>query len=253
MAFSNRKEGERRLQEMSTECKGKLCIVNLLAVLIMCILILWVGRVQAQKKYPARAVNIIVPATAGGATDLLGRVISAYMSRRWEIPLNVINKPGGNYVPGTLELYNAAPDGYTCLVDAPASSSGLVVSVKNLPFKVTDRSFIASITLVPLMLAVPSVSPFRSLKDVEIEAKRDPEHFTWTSLGGSSTPDIVIRQFFRAIGVDVLRTKPIMSQGGSQAVILTAGGSVKLGSATIYIIVFASYKGRDDKAFGEHE
>ncbi len=44
---------------------------------------------------------------------------------------------------------------------------------------------------------------------------------------------LAFRQFFKEIGVDVTKTKPVMSQGGSQAMVLTAGGNVKIGGGSI--------------------
>jgi tripartite-type tricarboxylate transporter receptor subunit TctC len=86
--------------------------------------------------------------------------------------------------------------------------------------------------MLSFVFAVSPTSPFKSLEEVAVDAKRDPGNFTWTSLGGASTHDFAFRQFFKAIGVDVSKTKAIMSQGGSQAVTLTAGGHVKLGGGT---------------------
>jgi tripartite-type tricarboxylate transporter receptor subunit TctC len=104
--------------------------------------------------------------------------------------------------------------------------------VKNLPFKVLDRTFIAMTTITPMIIIVPSTSPIKSLKELEEEGKKSPETFAWTSLGGAGAQDFTSRQFIKAIGVDVLKTKPIMSKGGAQAVALTAGGHVKLGVDT---------------------
>jgi len=95
------------------------------------------------------------------------------------------------------------------------------------------RTFFASIGICPLIFSVYPGSPFQSMKDAEAEAKRDPEDFTWTSLGGADMQTLAFRQFFKEIGVDVKKTKPVMSQGGSQAIVLTAGGNVKMGGGSI--------------------
>jgi tripartite-type tricarboxylate transporter receptor subunit TctC len=56
-------------------------------------------QVQSQEKYPARSIEIIVPFGPGGSTDLNSRVIAAYLTKRWKVPVNVINKPGGEHGP----------------------------------------------------------------------------------------------------------------------------------------------------------
>jgi len=182
-----------------------------------------------QAKYPAKPIDIIVPYAPGGATDLVARAIANSLKRKWRVPVNVINKPGGNTLPACVDVFNSSPDGYTLLTDNQASSSMIGIVVKNLPFKVTDRTFIATAAITPNFLISASSSTFKTLKDIIEEAKRDPGSFTWTSIGGASPQDFTIRQFLKAIGVDVLKTKPIMVQGAAPAVSLTGGGHVKLG------------------------
>jgi tripartite-type tricarboxylate transporter receptor subunit TctC len=108
----------------------------------------------------------------------------------------------------------------------------LPVVVKNVPFKIMDRSFIAMTTVVSSVMAVPAKHPVNNLKDLEALAKKDPGNFTWASMGGVGSADLNIRQFFMAIDLDVTKTKPVMVQGASQAVTLTAGGHVVLGAIT---------------------
>jgi tripartite-type tricarboxylate transporter receptor subunit TctC len=193
----------------------------------------WAGEARSQEKYPSRAIDIIVPFAPGGSTDMTARVVSAYLKKKWGVPVNVVNKPGGNTVPASLEVYTAKPDGYTLLLDGTPSCSMLPAVVKNIPFELMDRTFFASIGICPFIFSVYPGSAFKSMKDVEAEAKKDPENFTWTSLGGAALQDFSFRQFLKAIGVDVTKTKPVMSQGGSQAMVLTAGGNVKVGGGAV--------------------
>lgn len=183
----------------------------------------------AQEKFPSRAIDIIVPFAAGASTDLGCRVIAQALEAKWNVPVKVINKPGGNTVPAVNEVMNAKPDGYTVLADGPPQSSMLDTAVKNLPFKVTDRTFIAVTAFTPMMYLVPADSPFKTLADAAAAAKTDPSTFTWTSLGGAGAQDMANRQFFKAIGVDVAKTRALQLKGGSEAVTMTAGGHVKMG------------------------
>ncbi len=191
----------------------------------------WAGIAQSQEKYPTRAIEIIVPFGPGGSTDLVTRVLADYVKEIWSVPVNVVNKPGGNTVPACLEVYGSKPDGYTLLADCSPSSTMLPAAMKNLPFKIMDRSFIVAASIFHLIYMVPANSSLKSLKELEAEAKRDPQNFTWASLGGAAQQDYGTRQFLKAIGIDVMKTKPVMAQSGSQAMTLTAGGHVKMGSS----------------------
>jgi tripartite-type tricarboxylate transporter receptor subunit TctC len=203
----------------------------LLALVILLNLTFLVVQAQSQEKFPTRPIDIIVGYGAGGANDLVSRVAAAYLKKKWGVPVNVINKPGGNSIPATLDLYSAATDGYTVMGDATSSTAALEVSVKNLPFKIMDRSFIGQVSELAFVIMVPTSSPFKSLKDLEVEAKRDPESFTWASQGGAGGSDILTKMFIKAIGVDVSRTKPVMSQSGAQGAALIIGGHVKMGAS----------------------
>ncbi len=206
-----------------------LSVLILVAVLSMS----WTGQVQSQEKYPTRAINMIVPFSPGGSTDVSARVTASFLSKKWGVPVNVINKPGGNTIPGQLEVYSSPPDGYTVLGDGLPMCSLLEVVVKDLPFKVMDRTFIAITTFSPQDIIVPSTSPYKALKDLMEDAKKEPENFTWDSLGGVSGDDFGARMFFKAAGVDVVKTKPVMSKGGAQGATLVAGGHIKMSVSTI--------------------
>ncbi|WP_375459942.1 tripartite tricarboxylate transporter substrate binding protein [uncultured Enterovirga sp.] len=184
---------------------------------------------QAQEKFPTRAIEVIVPFAAGGSTDLGGRVIAQALEAKWGVPVRIINKPGGNTVPAVNEVMNAKPDGYTVLADGPPQSSMLDTAVKTLPFKVTDRTFVNVAAYTPMMFVAPIDSPLVTLKDAMELAKKSPGSFTWTSLGGAGAQDMANRQFFKAVGVDVSKTRPIQLKGGSEAITLAAGGHVTMG------------------------
>jgi tripartite-type tricarboxylate transporter receptor subunit TctC len=64
-----------------------------------------------------------------------------------------------------------------------------------------------------------------------MECKNNPQNITYTSLAGTTSIELAIRQFFAAIGADISKTKPVLCNGGAEAVTLTAGGHVTLGSA----------------------
>jgi len=191
----------------------------------------WVAPVQAQE-YPTKAIDMIVPFVPGGSTDLVARLIADHVKKKWGVPVNVINKPGGNTVPANLEVHTAKPDGYTMFSDSQSSCSLLEVAMKDLPFKVLDRTFVSFTTASPHVFFVNAASPFKTLNDLAADIKRDPEKATWGSFGGVGAGDFVMRQYFKAIGVDVNKTKPVVTRGGAEIVQFVAGNHIKFGSAS---------------------
>src|SRR5262245_47174060 len=106
------------------------------AAVLLATTVAWSDTAGAQEPaYPTRAIDIITGFAPGGTTDLVARLTAQYVGKKWNVPINVINKPGGNTVPANLDVYKATPDGYTLFADSIGSSSMLEVDVRSLPFK----------------------------------------------------------------------------------------------------------------------
>jgi len=188
---------------------------------------------HAQAAYPSRAIDIIVPYGPGGSTDLSTRMFAEFVKNKHQVIINVINKPGGATVPANLEVYKAKPDGYTLFADNTSSNITLEIVMKDLPFKVMDRTFVAAHSASPYIITVPADSPYKTLKDLFDDLKKDPDQFTYVSAGALANHDVIFRQAAAAVGVDPLKSKPIVVSGAAQSAIVTAQGSVKMGGGTI--------------------
>ena len=191
------------------------------------------GEGQAQGTYPTRAIDIIVPFNPGGSTDLSTRMLAEFLKAKHGIVVNVINKPGGATVPANLEVYKAKPDGYTLFADNTSSNVTLEIVIKDLPFKVMDRTFVAAHSASPYIITVPAASPYKTLKDLFDDLKKDPAGFTYVSAGALANHDVIFRQAASVLKVDPLKAKPIVVSGAAQSAIVTAQNSVKMGGGTI--------------------
>ncbi len=198
-----------------------------LAVLpaMVLILVMCAGYAAAAEKYPRKAITIIVPFAPGGGVDLAARVVADFLSKEWAVPVNVVNKEGGNTVIGTLEVMKSKPDGYTVLADNPSSASFQVI-LPDLPYKIEDRTNLAVAVAGPMVFAVNGKSPWKSLGDVAASAKKEPENFKWGSLGGVSVADFGQQQFFAAAAIDLSRAKIVRFKGAGDAVMALAGGHI---------------------------
>src|SRR3954470_16757007 len=83
----------------------------------------------AQGNFPEKALQLIVPFPAGGASDVVGRIIAGELETRLGKPVIVLNRPGGGTTIAAKEVAIAAPDGYT-LFSSSNSSFTLPAAVK---------------------------------------------------------------------------------------------------------------------------
>jgi tripartite-type tricarboxylate transporter receptor subunit TctC len=178
--------------------------------------------------YPRKPITLLVGYAPGGGTDLAARLISAYFSKKWGQQLLVVNKPGGNLVPCVLEMHKAKPDGYTLMVDTNGASSVQTAIMKNLPFKLEDRIFIANFLINPTFYFCAVSKPWKTLKEVADYAKGDPGNFKWAAMDISSTTTFSQIQFLDAIGVDIMKTKKMDFKGGPEVMVAGANGEVDL-------------------------
>jgi tripartite-type tricarboxylate transporter receptor subunit TctC len=189
------------------------------------------GPVAAQQ-FPSKVVEVVGPHSPGGSTDAGARVLAKALQEKWKNPVRVVNITGGNTVPAVDDVMRSPPDGHKVLVDLMSSSSLLSIVVPNLPYKVTDRTFVTLTMQTSMFLVVNANSPYQTMNDVVAAIKKDPRSITWTSLGGTGVIDLAFRKLFKHIGVDVAQTRAVASKGGADAAVQVAGGHVMFGAGS---------------------
>jgi tripartite-type tricarboxylate transporter receptor subunit TctC len=137
--------------------------------------------------YPNKPIRIIVPYAAGGAVDIIARIIGQPLSEQLKQPVIVDNRPGASANIGMELAAKAAPDGYVLLM----ASNGIATNMALFPTLTFNglRDFvpIARIGFAPLVIVVPASSPVKSLKDLITAAKAEPGKLTYASAGNGSS------------------------------------------------------------------
>ena len=125
--------------------------------------------------YPSQRITIIVPAVAGGATDIVGRIMSQHLSKTLGQSVTVENRGGASGNIGSVAVVRAAPDGHTLLL---ASSSQVVINqfvLKNMGYDpMTDLVPIAYVAEAPEMIAVNASFPAKNMDEFLAALKAKP-------------------------------------------------------------------------------
>src|SRR5204862_2694659 len=137
--------------------------------------------------YPARPVKIVVPATPGGAIDLIARTLGEKLSGSLGQPVVVENKPGAANNLGTDFVAKSPPDGYTLLIVASSHATNKHL-YKNLPYDpVKDFEPVVYTHVVPLLLAVHPSVPAKTVPELTAWVKANPDKAIYASSGPGSS------------------------------------------------------------------
>jgi tripartite-type tricarboxylate transporter receptor subunit TctC len=138
---------------------------------------------QADSTYPRRPVRWVVPYAAGGATDVLSRLICQRLSERLGQPFVVENKPGAGSNIGTQTVINSAADGYTLLLTSTANAINASFD-PSLPYDFAKGIVpVAGIARIPLVLVVNNDLPVRNVEQFIAYAKANPGKLSIASSG----------------------------------------------------------------------
>ena len=142
----------------------------------------WTASARADK-YPSHPVRWIVPYTAGGATDVLSRLICQHLSERLGQPFVVENKPGAGSNIGTQAVINSPPDGYTLLLTSTANAINATFD-PSLPYDFAKGIMpVAGVARIPLVLVVNNDLPVRNVAEFIAYAKANPGKLSIASSG----------------------------------------------------------------------
>jgi tripartite-type tricarboxylate transporter receptor subunit TctC len=182
-------------------------------------------RIARAQTYPTRPVSIIVGFAAGGAFDIIARLIGHFLSERLGQPFVIGNRPGAGSNVATETVARARADGYTLLlVGVPAAINATLYSKLNYNF-VRDITPVAGIARVPVVMVVnPSVRA-KTVPEFIAYAKANPGKIDMASAGNGSTPHMAGELFKTMAGVDLTH---VPYRGGAPALADLLGGQVQV-------------------------
>ena len=167
-----------------------------LAWLLACALALLTGAAQAQE-FSGKPIRLIVGLSAGGATDVMARLMAQKMSESMRTTVIVENKVGGNFIPALRELTGAPADGHMLFF---ISTSALITQPlhPDYPFDLTKLAPVTQVATGPLILVARNGVGIKSVKELIDYANRNPEKLRFGVGGGTGSSLYLATELLKA-------------------------------------------------------
>jgi len=176
------------------------------------------------QKYPARIVRIIVPLTAGSASDIYARQIATKLAEVWSQSVIVENRAGGGTTLGTDAVAKATPDGHTLLLTSAAFATSAAIYQK-LPYDPSkDFTPISQIALGPIVIVAPPSLGAKSIEGLIEIAKKRSGGLNFGSSGLGSSTHFAAEQFKLAAGFNATH---VPYKGPAEALLDTVTGRIE--------------------------
>jgi len=175
------------------------------------------GAARAQDAYPSRPIHIIVPFTAGSATDVVARLVGEKLNAAWGQPVVVDNKPGAGGTIGIGQAAKSEPDGYTFVVVSTGHAVNHVL-YKDLQYDtLKDLAGVASLASLPSVLVVSPSLGVKSVRELVAMVKAKPGAYNYGTAGVGSAAHINSEKFnvaagIKAVHVPLKGTPPILTE-----------------------------------------
>ncbi len=156
--------------------------------------------------YPARPVSVVIPFPAGGSSDTVMRLVAEIVSKEWNQPIIVDNRPGATGAIAGEYVVRQPADGYTLLNAAPTSHSALRALRQDLPYDpLTDLVPVTMLVAAPMILVVnPKKVPVHSIKELIDYAKANPGKLSYASTGIGGVAHLSGELFKLSAGIDMV-------------------------------------------------
>lgn len=179
----------------------------------------------AQADYPNRPVVLIVPYGAGGVSDVVARALALSMGKQLGQSIIIENKPGAGASMGVMDMKNAKPDGYR-LTLSPVGIFRQPHIQKVAYDPIADLTYVAAYMSYDFLLAVAQDSPFKSVKDIVEQSKRQPGSVDYGTPGKFSANHVLMALLEKKAGVQFTH---VPYKGDAEAVNALIAGHTKTG------------------------
>lgn len=163
----------------------------------------WIAGLACAQSYPTKPLRLVVSFAAGGAADIISRVIAEQLTERLGQQVIVDNRIGAGGIIGSTVVAKARPDGYTLL--NVGSAFAISPSLHDLSFDpVKDFAPVAKLGTAPYVLTIHAGLPVNSVKELVALARQKPGSMTFGAAGPGSFIHLATELFRISAGIQIL-------------------------------------------------
>ncbi|WP_370641730.1 tripartite tricarboxylate transporter substrate binding protein [Cupriavidus sp. MP-37] len=179
----------------------------------------------AAAAYPDKPIRLIVPAAAGGTTDIASRLVGKRMGEVLGQPVVVENRAGGGGIIGAQALRQSAPDGHTLMMGNIGPNAINYSLYRQLPYRAEDFAPITMVVSVPNVLVVNASVPARTVAELVALARAQPGKYSFASSGTGQSVHLSGELFRKRTGTDLIH---VPYKGAAPAVADLVAGQVTM-------------------------
>lgn len=199
------------------------------------------GGADAQS-YPVRPIRMVIPFSAGGATDVPGRILAQKLTEQLGQQVVIDNRAGAGGLVGTQIVARAQPDGYTMLLTGTAFSLAPTIYRDTIAFDaVRDFAPVARVALTSNVMVVHPALPARSVRELIALAQSQPGKIDYASSGVGGAQHLMAVLFLSTARININHV-PYNGSGPVMAGLI--GGHIKVGFPGIAIVIPHAKTGR---------
>lgn len=197
---------------------SRICLRGLLLSLVL-------PAVALAQNFPAKAITIVVPYTAGGGTDTFARAIGQQLATSLGVSVVVENKPGASGAIGADVVARAVPDGHTLLYAASTIATAALTTPNIKLDPLRDLMPVTQTMSIPHVVAVHTSVPARSIAELMALIKGSPSKYTYGSGGQGSAAHLATELWAQKSG---LKVRHIPYKGAAPAVNALIAGQIDI-------------------------
>jgi tripartite-type tricarboxylate transporter receptor subunit TctC len=192
---------------------------------------------SAFAQYPDKAITLVVPYSAGGATDLAARNLAQYAGEVLNQRFVVLNKPGAAGVMGSQYVRTSAPDGYTLLLARVGSQAVSPALDSNVPYRWNQFTFLSLLEITPTACVAPAGAPYKSLPELVSYIRSNPGKLNYSSSGEGTLPYMTTQLLLSLAGLNKDAAVNVPYKSDADSVVAMLGGIVHFHCASATALI----------------